>query len=50
MKSRRPYWIYLFSQIKEGPGPPSTPGYADDHRVQNDVSIANTEGGICAFL
>ena len=31
-------------KIEKGPGPPSTSGYTDDHRVQIDVSITNTEG------
>ena len=31
-------------KIEKGPRPPNTSGYADDHRVQNDVSITNTEG------
>ena len=31
-------------EIKKGPGPPITSGYADGHRVQMSVSITNTEG------
>ena len=39
MKSRPPYWIYLFLEIDKGPGPPNTSGYADGHIVQMYVSI-----------
>ena len=35
--------LFVF-KIEMGPGPPSTPGYAKDHRVHKDVSITNTEG------
>ena len=36
--------------IEKGPGPPSTFGYADDHRVQIYVSITNTEGVIAILM
>ena len=36
--------------IEKGPGPPSTSGYADGHRVQIYVSITNTEGVIAILM
>ena len=46
-KSRWPYWNYVL-EIEREPGPPSTSGYADGHRVQMYVSITNT--GVLAIL
>ena len=37
-------------EIIGGPGPPSTSGYADGHRVQMYVSITNTEGVMAILM
>ena len=37
-------------EIIRGPGPPSTSGYADGHRVQMYVSITNTEGVMAILM
>ena len=34
---------FIFLKIEKGPGPTSTSGYADGHRVQIYVCITNTE-------
>ncbi len=37
-------------EIIRGPGPPSTSGYADGHRVQMYVSITNTDGVMAILM
>ncbi len=36
--------------IIKGPGPPSTSGYADGHRVHMYVSITNAEGVMAILM